>query len=125
MREKSIPFYAVLEQVKALHDMKGDGYEAPGDPAYPNYRRMERWAKAIGRHPNLGGCIYAIMRLEEKLERARAILEGSKPGDESLQETLMDISVISPIATLLYQEARADAPRSRESEGQAQEVSPI
>lgn len=125
MREKSIPFYQVLDRVKALHDEKGEGYEAPGDAAYPNYRRMTRWAKAIGQHPELAGSIYAIMRLEEKLERVRAILEGSDPGHETIEETLLDMGVIAPIALLLYQEAKSDAHRPRESESEREAVQSV
>lgn len=107
-REKSAPFYALLEKVKELHDNKGRGYEAPGDRAlYPNYRRMDRWAKSVAARPEQSPAIYALMRNEEKLERIRAILEGAEPHDEAIPETLLDMAVISLIALILYQEREA------------------
>lgn len=116
MREKSKPFYALLEEARALHDEKGEGYEAPGDPIYPNYRRMERWAKAIASHPELAGSIYGLMRLEEKLERVRGIFEGANSGREPLRETFLDMSVISLVSLHLYQEAKLEKPFPLERE---------
>lgn len=112
-REKSTPFYKLLEKIKAIHDAKGDAYEGSGRPAYANYKRLEQWVPALQNNPHLAGSIYAMMREEEKLARVRALLEGAQIGDENLEDTLLDMAVIPLIALLLYQEAQSGKANSK------------
>ena len=107
-RTKSKPFYELLEKVRNIHDQKGDAYEGLGQQTYPNYRRLEKWVPALAKNPKLAGMIYAMMREEEKLARIRALLEGAHAGDESIEDSLLDMAVIPLIALTIFKEARVE-----------------
>ena len=94
-------FYEILDRLKDLHSRKAAAYEGT-NPPYTNYKRAgERWFGG-----RTGAVRYALMRLEEKLERIRnLILDETLPASsESLNDNLEDIAVIAIIAEILYEE---------------------
>ena len=107
IRNKSIAFYSVLEELKLLHDAKGNAYEG-GSEVYSNYRRISPWVPALINHPELSSAIYALMRAEEKVFRVRNVLCGADPSKETVEDTLKDIAIISLISLVLYREKHND-----------------
>mgnify|MGYP001613299874 CR=1 FL=1 len=97
-------FYRHLDRLRSLHSQKAQAYEGKSG-YYANYRRFDKWSEVIAKHPKLAGFCYSMLRLEEKFERIRNILEGSLAGDEPVVENLDDMAVISVIARILYEEA--------------------
>ena len=97
-------FYSHLDRLRDLHSQKAQAYEGKSG-YYANYRRFDKWSEVIAKHPKLAGFCYSMLRLEEKFERIRNILEGSLAGDEPVVENLDDMAVISVIARILYEEA--------------------
>ena len=92
-------FYKILQEVLApLHSRKAEAYEGSG-AHYANYKDSGQWFTT-----NDGAVRYALMRLQEKLKRVRNLLDGAKPGDESVLDSLDDIAIIAVIARILYEE---------------------
>jgi len=100
-------FYKHLERLKPIHSQKAEAYEGKSGH-YANYKRFDKWSEVIAKHPHLAGFCYAMLRLEEKLERIRNILEGSSAGDEPVAENLDDMAIISIIAEILYEESQSE-----------------
>ncbi len=105
-RPKSQPFYDLQDELRELHDEKGEAYEGSSE-TYANYRRVAKWKQAIISNSDQLPLIYTLMRNEEKMERAKNLLEGGEPGSESLEDTLKDLAIIPAIGLLLYREKPA------------------
>jgi len=88
-------FYALLEEVKALHDSKGSDYEGEGK-SYCNLRGPEEWG--------VPAWVYAMTRCEEKMRRIKTFAKGSTLKHEGARDSLMDIAVLSLIAIVLMEE---------------------
>ena len=101
-------FYEILDDLANLHSQKAQAYEGKSG-YYANYRRFDKWAPVIAKHPHLAGFCYSMLRLEEKLERVRNVLEGSLAGDEPITEDLDDMAIISIIGRVLYEESNEKA----------------
>lgn len=89
------PFYALLEEIKKLHDSKGSDYEGQGKP-YCNLRGPEEWG--------VPAWVYAMTRCEEKMKRLKTFATGSTLKHEGARDSLLDIAVLSLIAVVLLEE---------------------
>ena len=83
-------FYMLLDKIRNLHDKKKEDYATKEDP-YSNYRIV---AQLLGEKDYL----MPFRRLVEKTLRACNLLErDATPNFESLEDTLLDIAVLSLI----------------------------
>jgi hypothetical protein len=87
------PVHGVLDEAKALHDLKRDGYGTDADPL-ANYHSVAEFGIAPS--------AYVIQRIGEKLNRLKAALRGSVTVD--IEEELADITLCGAIAIVLYRE---------------------
>jgi len=94
-RHKYAPFYALLEEIKKLHDSKGADYEGEGK-SYCNLRGPEEWG--------VPAWVYAMTRCEEKMRRLKTFAKGSALKHEGARDSLLDIAVLSLIAVVLMEE---------------------
>jgi hypothetical protein len=89
--------HLVLDEAKALHDLKRDGYGTDEDPL-ANYHAVAEFGIAPS--------AYVIQRIGEKLNRLKAAL-GRDSGSVDVEEELRDITLCGAIATVLYREENA------------------
>lgn len=94
-RHKYAPFYVLLDEIKKLHDSKGEDYEGTGKP-YCNLRGPEEWG--------VPAWVYAMTRCEEKMKRLKTFAKGSTLKHEGARDSLIDIAVLSLIAVVLLEE---------------------
>lgn len=94
-RHKYDPFYALLDEIRKLHDSKGSDYEGQGKP-YCNLRGPEEWG--------VPAWVYAMTRCEEKMKRLKTFAKGSTLQHEGARDSLLDIAVLSLIAVVLLEE---------------------
>ena len=101
-------FYQLLEEMAELHSKKNFDYATSGDP-FSNFRKCEVYGI-----PAWKGC---LTRMSDKWSRLEQIASGKEPKNESLRDTLMDLSVYSLICLLLLPEPE----QMRESYDEARE----
>ena len=89
-------FHALLDEVRALHDRKNSDYARDSDPL-SNFRRAE----AFGVTPLQG----VLVRMSDKVSRIEELSRGKVAKNESLRDSLIDLSVYGLIAILLLDEA--------------------
>jgi hypothetical protein len=88
-------FRRELEELIELHDAKQADYGTDGDP-FANLRA----SAGFGIAPWLG----AVVRLNDKVNRIKSFVRNGKLRNESLVDSLRDISVYAAIAKILYEE---------------------
>ena len=88
-------FHALLEAIAKLHDEKNSDYAHDADPL-SNFRR----AQSLGVDPFKG----VLIRMSDKWSRLEQLASGKVPKNESMRDTLIDLSVYSLIAVLLQDE---------------------
>lgn len=91
-------FKAVLDQLWALHQRKGDDYGRDGDP-YANIRQYER----LGIDPWVQ-CVGDIM---ENLGRVESFIKNGSLKNDPLENSLLDIASYAIIAYILFNENEA------------------
>lgn len=89
---------ALVEDMRALHIRKADGYSGVDEPdTWKNFRG----ATDYGATP-LQGC---LIRKEDKIARAKSLLRNPEvAGDEAIEDTWMDEAAYSLIAICLHRE---------------------
>lgn len=90
-------FKAVLDQLWALHQRKGDDYGRDGDP-YANIRQYER----LGIDPWVQ-CVGDIM---ENLGRVESFIKNGSLRNDPLENSLLDIASYAIIAYILFNESK-------------------
>ncbi len=85
-------FYALLEEIAALHSKKNHDYATEADP-FSNFRRAERLGI-----PAWNG---VLARMTDKWSRIEQLTSGKDPKNESLRDSLMDNAVYSLIAVVM------------------------
>lgn len=94
--ERYEKFYALLKEIKALHDSKGADYEGSGKP-YSNLRASEEWG--------VPAWVYAMLRCEEKMRRLKTYAKGSTLQHEGARDSQIDIAVLALISIVLREDA--------------------
>ena len=94
--ERYEKFYALLKEIKALHDSKGADYEGSGKP-YANLRASEEWG--------VPAWVYAMLRCEEKMRRLKTYTKGSTLQHEGARDSQIDIAVLALISIVLREDA--------------------
>ncbi len=95
-------FYELLKSMTELHDRKSHDYASNDDP-YGNYRFAGMIASMFSHSPDDMGF---VGRLAEKIYRLANLEKGGKiPKNETIEDTELDICVI----TTLWMAARRDA----------------
>ena len=92
-------FRKELEELIELHDSKQADYGTDGDP-FANLRA----SAGFGIAPWLG----AVVRLNDKVNRIKSFVRNGKLRNESLVDSLIDISVYGVIAKILWEEEQAN-----------------
>lgn len=90
-------FDALLRQIKELHDGKSHDYSDDADPL-SNLRAAQR----LGVEPWRG----VLIRLSDKWSRLEQLASGKRPKNESLRDTLVDMSIYALLAVLLLDETK-------------------
>ena len=89
-------FYRLLEELGTLHSKKSHDY-TPADDPLANFKRAERFGV-----PAWKG---ALVRMGDKWGRLEQLASGKTAQNESLRDTLIDLSVYSLLCILLLDEA--------------------
>lgn len=89
-------FYDLLNEIASLHSKKSHDYTPAGNPL-ANFHRAERFGV-----PAWKG---ALVRLGDKIGRLEQLASGKDPANESMRDTLLDISVYALLALLLVEDA--------------------
>ena len=98
-------FYALLEEMAALHEKKSRDYGGTVDPL-ANLRA----SADFGVSPFLA----TIVRLHDKIARLKTFCRTGKLANEGVEDSLRDIGVYSQLALILFREAcDAKAPARR------------
>jgi hypothetical protein len=87
-------FYALLDEMAALHSNKNHDYATTDDP-FSNFRRCEAFGI-----PAWKG---VLARMSDKWSRIEQISNGKEPKNESLRDSLIDNAVYSLICVLLME----------------------
>ena len=95
---KNQRFDALLEELAQLHAAKNHDYAEDADPL-SNLHRAER----LGVEPWRG----ALVRRSDKWSRIEQLATGKVPKNESLRDSLIDLSAYALLAILLLDEAPA------------------
>lgn len=88
-------FYALLEEIAALHSKKNHDY-AKSDEPLSNFNRC----KALGVEPWRG----VLVRMSDKWSRLEQLAGGKSPKNESMRDTLIDLAIYALIDVLLIDE---------------------
>jgi len=91
----STRFHEILKELGDLHDLKQNDY-GRGDDPFANLRASTEW----GIRPWIG----ALVRLNDKVRRLQSFALKGSLANESVKDSLLDISVYSAIALVLYEE---------------------
>jgi hypothetical protein len=91
----SARFHEILKELGELHDKKQIDY-GHGDDPFANVRSSREW----GVSPWIG----ALIRLNDKVKRLQAFAVKGTLANESVEDSLRDISVYSAIALVLYEQ---------------------
>ena len=91
----SARFHEILKELGDLHDKKSLDYGRATDP-FANVRASEDF----GVSPWIG----ALIRLNDKVKRLQAFAIKGSLANESVEDSLKDISVYSAIALVLYEQ---------------------
>lgn len=89
-------FDALIEELKALHEAKNHDYAHDGDPL-SNFKR----AASLGVEPWRG----VLVRMSDKWSRIEQLSSGKVPKNESLRDSLIDLSAYALLAILLLDES--------------------
>ncbi len=90
-------FYALLEEIAALHSRKNHDY-APSEEPLANFRMAEK----LGVPPWKG----VLVRMSDKWSRIQQLSNGKSPKNESLRDSLIDLAVYALIDVLLIEEVK-------------------
>lgn len=103
MKAGSIRYKALLDEAFELHLKKNQGYAANNPDAFANFRLAE----GIGLTPLQG----VLVRLGDKFARVQSIARDKRNDlvNESLRDTLMDLSAYALIGICLMEETGEDA----------------
>lgn len=93
-------FTALVKELQALHEAKSHDYAADRDPL-SNFRR----ASAVGVAPFNG----VLVRMSDKWSRIEQLTQGKTPKNESLRDSLVDLSIYAMLAILLLDEGVQDS----------------
>jgi hypothetical protein len=88
-------FDEILDEMKALHAKKHADYGS-GTDEYANFHSF----KDFGVAPWIG----VVLRISEKMARLKSFTRNGRLENESVLDSLQDISVLAIIAQILYQE---------------------
>lgn len=89
-------FTKLLSEITELHDRKNQDYARDDDPL-SNFRRAQR----LGVAPFVG----ILVRMSDKWSRLEELASGKTPQNESMRDTLIDLSVYALLAIILLDEA--------------------
>lgn len=89
-------FNALVSEILDLHEKKNSDYASDDDPL-SNFRR----AAKLGVDPFTG----ILVRMSDKWGRLEELARGKSPQNESMRDTLIDLSVYSLLAVILLDEA--------------------
>jgi hypothetical protein len=92
-------FYALLEEIAALHSRKNHDY-AKNDEPLSNFHR----STALGVEPWRG----VLVRMSDKWSRIEQLSGGKVAQNESLRDSLIDLAVYALIDVLLLEDAGHD-----------------
>ena len=95
MHPKSQEFHDLLTQIGELHNRKQKDYGTDIDP-FANIRASEDFG--------IDGWIGALVRLNDKIARLKSFVKKKSLANESVEDSLLDISVYALIALILYRE---------------------
>lgn len=98
-------FYALLEEAAKIHDAKNRDYTGNHSPLW-NFEFVAQNMKDIYLRPDVPATVKVSMSLIlVKVARILALLEsGSKPNNESLNDSFTDLSVYGLITRILEEE---------------------
>lgn len=88
-------FEKVIDEILALHKKKQSDYGRTGDP-FANVRASEDFG--------IDGWVGAIIRANDKMRRLQKAAKGGTMANESVEDSMMDLSVYAIIALCLYRE---------------------
>lgn len=94
-------FHAALKEIAQLHDVKGADYDGSNGSEYQNHRAILKWGIPAWKSP--------MLRIGEKLARIQVAAQNNTLKNESVEDSLQDIAVLSLIALVLYRDERAFA----------------
>jgi len=89
-------FHRLLDELRALHDSKNHDYANDKDPL-SNFRAAER----MGVEPWRA----ILIRMSDKWSRLEQLATGKLPKNESMRDTLIDLSAYSLLAIVLLDES--------------------
>lgn len=89
-------FNALVAEILELHEKKNADYASDDDPL-SNFRRAQK----LGVNPFTG----ILVRMSDKWGRLEELARGKSPQNESMRDTLIDLSVYSLLAVILLDEA--------------------
>ena|SRR5579864_1079405 len=95
MHPKSQEFHDLLIKIGELHNRKQKDYGTDTDP-FANIRASEDFG--------IDGWIGALVRLNDKIARLKNFAKKKSLANESVEDSLLDISVYALIALILYRE---------------------
>ncbi len=88
-------FYALLDELAALHSRKSHDY-APKDQPFANFTR----ARMLGVEPWRG----VLVRMGDKFSRLEQLASGKDALNESMRDSLVDLAVYALICVLLRED---------------------
>lgn len=91
----SARYHELLKEIGDLHDLKQRDY-GRGDDPFANVRSSQEWGVA----PWIG----ALIRLNDKVKRLQAFAIKGSLANESVDDSLRDISVYALISLVLYEQ---------------------
>jgi hypothetical protein len=89
-------FYALLDEIAALHSRKNHDYAKTDEPL-SNFHR----SRALGVEPWRG----VLVRMSDKWSRIEQLSSGKVAKNESLRDSLIDLAVYALIDVLLIEDA--------------------
>jgi hypothetical protein len=95
-------FYAVLDEIRTLHERKSQDYGDDEDPL----ANIRNGADAIGIEP-WKGC---LLRIADKMQRMRSVCRSGRCEFDGIEDTLLDIAAYSAIALVVYREQAGHTP---------------
>ena len=89
-------FYKLLDEIGQIHSDKNHDYAISGDP-FSNFRKCEAFGIAAWKG--------VLTRMSDKWSRLEQLASGKSPKNESIRDTLIDLSVYSLVCLLLLEDA--------------------
>lgn len=94
-------FYAILDEIRAMHDQKQADYGRGPDDPFANVRASEDFG--------IPGWVGCMTRANDKMRRIQKAAQGGTLKNESVEDSLLDLAVYTIIGLILFRESHPSA----------------